>query len=172
MDVCFVGASTAAAFVASRGAAVPGELVDVAGTRLGQHDNLAAFTVGQRKGLGLRTTTAGTEPLYVVDKHRDGRVVIGPRSQLAVAEVVLADCTGLCDLPVPGRVLGLQVRHRAQPVAVQVVASDAGARRVMLSALGQLAAVARGQSGVLYEGDEVVAGGVVIRSATRSACAA
>src|SRR6202142_2114706 len=58
------------------GAAAPGEIVDLSGRVLGQHEGIIHFTVGQRRGLGIATGS----PLYVVRLDAAARrVVVGPR---------------------------------------------------------------------------------------------
>ena len=59
-----------------------GEIVDLAGRRLGAHRGLIHYTVGQRRGLEIGGTP---EPLYVVRLEPETRrVVVGPRAALAV----------------------------------------------------------------------------------------
>jgi tRNA-specific 2-thiouridylase len=55
MEVCFVPRGDAAGFVAGRApdALRPGAIVDGDGTVLGVHPGIHAFTVGQRRGLGV-----------------------------------------------------------------------------------------------------------------------
>ena len=71
MDVCFITRGGRRSFLAERIRARAGDVVDGAGAVVGQHDGVAAFTVGQRRGLGV----AVGERRYVVDvdaAHRDG----------------------------------------------------------------------------------------------------
>ena len=57
-----------------------GEVVDTAGTVVGQHQGYERFTVGQRRGLGI----AFGEPRYVVAIEPEShRVVVGERQELA-----------------------------------------------------------------------------------------
>src|SRR5205807_217585 len=60
----------------------PAPLVDLAGRVLGQHEGVAYYTIGQRKGLGI----AAGQPLYVIDILADeNRVVVGPQEALLAA---------------------------------------------------------------------------------------
>src|SRR4029077_19191774 len=80
-DICFVPSGRYADVIERLrpGAAGPGEIVDLNGRVLGQHDGIIHFTVGQRRGLGI---AAGT-PLYVVRLDAPTRrVVVGPREAL------------------------------------------------------------------------------------------
>ncbi|MSP92356.1 MAG: tRNA 2-thiouridine(34) synthase MnmA [Myxococcales bacterium] len=171
MDVCFVGASTAAQWVAKHGGAPAGAIVALDGTRLGRHDNLAAFTIGQRRGLPIPTDGPAAAARYVVAKHADGTVVVGPLDALRVGRIDLAGCRWLGPVPAPGAKLSVQVRHRGRPVDVVLDGVDARVATAQVTVLGDLQAVAAGQSAVLFCGDRVVGGGIVKDSQRAHACA-
>jgi tRNA-specific 2-thiouridylase len=62
-DVCFLGGGALDSFLAREGVQmIPGSIRDEAGHELGRHGGAAAYTAGQRRGLGL----AAAEPLYVL----------------------------------------------------------------------------------------------------------
>lgn len=165
MDICFVGSEGPQAWLEKRYGASTGPLVDVAGTRLGQHSGVTGFTVGQRQGLGLRPQGPRAEPWFVLDKRADGAVVVGKRAQLQVAELELANCLWISGHPPDAAVpLTVQIRHRGSAVPCTLVEVSADGRTVRLSIQGELQAAARGQSGVLLVQDQVLGGGV-IRSA-------
>src|SRR3546814_2561886 len=70
-----------------------GEIVDLEGRVLGRHRGLIHFTVGQRRGIDIG---GQAEPLYVVRIDAgQRRVVVGPRSALAVATARLSDINWL-----------------------------------------------------------------------------
>lgn len=165
MDICFVGSEGTQAWLEKRYGASTGPLVDVAGTRLGQHAGVTGFTVGQRQGLGLRPKGPKAEPWFVVDKRADGAVVVGGRAQLQVTELELGNCLWVSGTPPdPGLALSVQIRHRglAVPCTLSQVSPDG--RSLRLAIRGEMQAAARGQSGVVLLHDQVLGGGV-IRSA-------
>lgn len=165
MDICFVGSEGTQAWLEKRYGATSGPLVDVAGTRLGQHAGVTGFTVGQRQGLGLRPQGPQAEPWFVVDKRADGAVVVGHRAQLQVAELELGNCLWISGTPPEaGLDLAVQIRHRGQAVPCGVIDVSADGRTLRLAIRGELQAAARGQSGVVLIQDQVLGGGV-IRSA-------
>ena len=76
------------------GAAGPGDIVDLDGRVLGQHDGIIHFTVGQRRGLGV----AAGSPLYVVRLDATSRrVVVGPREALRTSRIRLRDVNWIGD---------------------------------------------------------------------------
>jgi tRNA-uridine 2-sulfurtransferase len=80
-DLCFLGSSDYRSFLLRNAPDVarPGAIVDRSGITLGEHQGLAFYTIGQRKGLGI----AGPEPFYVLDKDVDQNVlVVGTADEL------------------------------------------------------------------------------------------
>ncbi|MDQ3631446.1 MAG: tRNA 2-thiouridine(34) synthase MnmA, partial [Actinomycetota bacterium] len=90
-DLCFLAGTGKERFLARHGAQRerPGDVVDRTGRRLGRHRGAHAFTVGQRRGLGVG---GGGEPLYVLRTDVTTNVVtVGPREALATTTVPIAD---------------------------------------------------------------------------------
>jgi len=95
-DICFVPTGHYAQVIErlKPGAAGPGEIVDLNGRVLGQHDGIIHFTVGQRRGLGIATGS----PLYVVRLDAASRrVVVGPREALRTSRIRLREVNWLGD---------------------------------------------------------------------------
>jgi tRNA-specific 2-thiouridylase len=162
MDLCFTGGLRPADWVARHGGAPAGVVVDLAGTRLGRHDNLAAFTVGQRRGVPI----PGPADRYVVEKRADGTIVVGSSDDLQ-RDAVTLDAFGTIDgssVEVGAR-LHAQLRHRGEAHAARVVAADG--ERLALRFDAPVRAIAPGQSVVLFDGDRVVGGGLVVTEAAR-----
>jgi tRNA-specific 2-thiouridylase len=89
-DICFVPMGHYSAMIErlKPGSAVAGDIVDLDGRVLGQHDGIIHFTVGQRRGLKIATGT----PLYVVRLEAAmRRVVVGPREALQTRRIWLRD---------------------------------------------------------------------------------
>ncbi len=153
-DICFVPGGDYAAVVRSLrpDADSPGEIVDLAGNRLGEHRGTIGFTVGQRRGLEVG---GQAEPLYVValDAARR-RVVAGPRAALAVSGVDVTDGNWLSD-DRPATV-EVRIRSTARPVAARL-AADGTSIEFVEPEFG----VARGQAAVVYDGSRVLGGGTI-----------
>ena len=115
-DLCFLAGTSRSRFLARHGGLErrPGEIVDVDGACLGQHDGQHNFTVGQRRGLQI----SAAEPLYVLEKDASRNLVrVGPRSALRTERV---DVRGL-RLHRPGnRVDRVKLRYRSHPLAASL----------------------------------------------------
>jgi tRNA-specific 2-thiouridylase len=163
-DICFVPQGRYATVIEKLrpGAAEPGDIVHVDGTALGRHRGIIHYTIGQRRGLGVGGRADGegdAGALYVValDAERR-RVVVGPRTALAVAAIELAevnwlDATPLGDSPRP---VTACIRSTHAPVMATVRAGGTGA--VVAFAAPEYG-VAPGQACVLYDGSRVLGGG-------------
>src|SRR5678815_2745852 len=91
MEICFVPDKDYGRFLqqAKLVEKHKGDIVDVEGRKVGEHDGIEFYTIGQRKGLGI----AAGKPLYVVDLDPlRNRVVVGDESMLASSEFVVERC--------------------------------------------------------------------------------
>ena len=149
-DICFVPDGDYASVVRKLrpAAETHGDIVDLAGAKLGEHRGLIHFTVGQRRGLEIGGTPA---PLYVVRLEPESRrVVVGPRAALAVSAARLEAINRLGgDYAGP---LTVKVRSMARPVPATLVGD-----RVIFA--DPEYGVAPGQAAVLYAGERVLGGG-------------
>jgi tRNA-specific 2-thiouridylase len=163
-DICFVPDGRYSDIVQRLrpGAIEPGDIVDLSGRVLGQHEGVINFTVGQRKGLGV----SHGEPLFVVRIDAARRqVVVGPRGALATRQIWLRDLNWL-DEQAPGneaRPVLARVRSTRQPVRAEIRQTDG---RVGVTLLDPEEGVAPGQACVLYDSrDEarMLGGGWIVR---------
>lgn len=167
MEICFIPDDDYRGFLQQRipEAFRPGPIVDRAGRRLGQHQGLAAYTVGQRRGLGL----ASDRPLYVLalDPGRNA-VVVGEAGALETERLVAGAANFIpFDWPQGEIRVTAKIRHSHTPAPAVVRPEaagpqpQAGERRVEVVFDTAQRAVAPGQSVVFYQGDLVVGGGII-----------
>jgi tRNA-specific 2-thiouridylase len=138
-----------------------GPLIDVDGSRVGEHAGTAAYTVGQRQGLGV----ALGEPRYVsrIDP-RSNTIQLGRRQDLETCTFTIERGSFLAPEPptAPFRA-SVRIRHRATPVGAAV--RPLGDRRWEIETDTPVWAAAPGQAAVLYDGEEVLGGGRIEASA-------
>ncbi|MFV0442413.1 MAG: tRNA 2-thiouridine(34) synthase MnmA [Planctomycetaceae bacterium] len=155
-EICFIPDNDYAGFLDRyRGRSeTSGELVDVAGTVVGQHSGFERFTIGQRKGLGV---TFG-EPRFVVRIEPDTRrVVLGRRQDLERYELSADRLNWLGPVPTARKTYTAQIRYQHKPAICQVELCDSDTLTLRFDE-PQLG-VAPGQAVVLYDGERVVGGG-------------
>ena len=155
-DLCFV-AGDYRDFIRERFGTAdrPGEVVDSDGTVLGQHSGTTGFTIGQRKGLGVSVG----EPRYVVSIDPEGgTVVVGPREALLSAGCSLSDMSWIAGRPPRDLSVQIQIRYRSGAVGAALVENPEG-WDVWFDTPQE--AIAPGQAGVVYRGDQVLGGGTI-----------
>lgn len=139
----------------------PGEIVDTEGNILGEHTGIEQYTVGQRRGLGI----AAEKPLYVVRIDADNnQVVVGFDEQLYQEKLFAEDVNWL--LPgIPGKdefPISCEAKIRSQQEAFPASIDSMDNGKLSISFGQPQRAVAPGQSVVLYQGDVVLGGGVIV----------
>ena len=165
MDLCFIPDGDTAGFLKDRMKTLtPGPIKDVSGETLGEHDGLGAFTVGQRKGLGIATG----KPRYVLElKVADNTLVVGgvddlERVGMKVDELNWIDPTFAEGLP-QGRQASIQYRstHRGAPGVLKGLPEGI---EIDVHFDEPQSALSPGQAAVFYREDEVVGGGTIASS--------
>ena len=158
-EICFVPSGDYRDYLAQ---AAPetrrsGPIVDLDGRVLGQHDGIAYYTIGQRKGLGLATG----QPLYVVDVlAAENRLVVGPREAL-LAPGCLVEEVNYVALPSVGDPVTAQARIRSHAAEATVMLRPAADGRLTAHFAEPQQAVTPGQTIVFYDRDVVLAGGTI-----------
>ncbi len=138
-DLCFLPRGDYRAFLREHCAQAlrPGPIVHISGRVLGAHEGVAAFTVGQRRGLGI----AHGEPLYVIAlRPEENTVVVGEREHLLRTTIEVADVNWLPAPPAGPADVQVKIRynHPAAPARVTALRRRAGAGGVRLARRGAL----------------------------------
>lgn len=155
-DICFIPAGDRIAFLKREGASagfVPGDIVDTRGRRLGGHQGIAHYTLGQRKGLNL-----SDGPWHVV--ALDGataRVVVAHPAEAMIRRVDVAEAAWI-RLPMYGEPLLAKVRYQMKPAACLLTMAGDGYELLFESPQQP---TAPGQVAAVYAGSELLGGGIV-----------
>jgi tRNA-specific 2-thiouridylase len=162
-ELCFAPSGDSGGFVRSQAPSLVhagGQVVDADGTMLAEHDGTFAFTVGQRRGLGV----ALGQPAYVVDiDASSNRIVVGPQELLSRRGLVADRVSWVAGGP-PGPEpfeAQVKIRYRGDDVPANVAPEG---DRITVTFDDPQRAVAPGQSAVVYRGDELLGGGRIIES--------
>ncbi len=159
-EICFVTQGHHSDFVRARepqrAADTGGQIVTADGKVVGQHNGYEAFTVGQRKGLGV----AMGEPYFVVRIRADTRqVVIGPKEALGRDSLWASDANWLIEPgDLPARV-SVQIRYNGLPKPARVTLDPDNSQRFKVQFDEPQLAVAPGQAAVIYDATRVLGGG-------------
>jgi tRNA-uridine 2-sulfurtransferase len=165
-EICFVPGNDYKAFLRSHlgdNEFHRGEIYDVDGNFLGQHDGIELFTIGQRKGL----PGGSPRPRYVADLDPEtNRVIVGDAEHLVCDEFAIDRVNwhvvaGICD---PGRSFEARVRIRYNHPGTVATVTPLQNDRARVRLHEPQRAVTPGQAAVIYDDDIVLGGGWICRA--------
>jgi len=144
----------------------PGEILDLMGKKLGDHEGIINYTVGQRKGIKI----SSTDPLYVINIDADNnRIIVGPKKSLIIQNIELRDLNVLgtekefsdyvsIKVRSTGRLLKAKVNIKNNSANVNIVDGETG--------------ISPGQACVFYSkddiGDKLLGGGWICKTANKN----
>jgi tRNA-specific 2-thiouridylase len=156
-DLCFLGQGDYRSFLARHmpEAVRPGPIVTRDGRVLGEHQGLAFYTIGQRKGLGV----ASALPLYVLQKDLEGnRLVIGAESELGQQAMQVRAINWIAgEAPAESFMAEVKIRYKATFAQATVFPLAGDRARVVL--VEPARDITPGQLAVFYNGERVVGSG-------------
>ncbi|MBH0203742.1 MAG: tRNA 2-thiouridine(34) synthase MnmA [Nitrospira sp.] len=158
-EICFVTQGDYRTFIEKElpEAKKPGLFINETGQPLGQHDGIAFYTPGQRRGLGIATG----QRLYVQQvRPETNSVVLGPEESLRRQECTVSDL----NLFVPQlleRPAEVQVKVRYATPATPAILSPLTPSSIHIQFQVPQRALSPGQSAVFYDGDRVLGGGII-----------
>ena len=158
-EICFVSHGDYRTFIEKEfpEAKKPGSFVDLNGRRLGDHDGIAFYTPGQRRGLGIATG----QRLYVQQVSAStNTVVLGPEDGL-LHEVCQVGDLNLFDpsLLTHGQEVSVKVRYATPATLASVQSMPEGQLQVRFRTPQR--ALNPGQSAVFYRDDRIIGGGII-----------
>lgn len=158
-DLCFLGGEDYYRYLLREAIPVPrpGVIYDLERNRIGTHQGLAAYTIGQRKRIGI----SGPSALYVIEKDiEQNALIVGPKDALKRSQFHVAQLNWIAGSPPGDRFRAqLQVRYRAQEVEAEISLIKDHEASIQLEK--SLPDVTPGQYAVFYQGDECLGGGII-----------
>ena len=156
MELCFAAEGDYRAALGVRPA--KGSILNAAGNVVGQHNGIANYTIGQRKGVRI----AAGKPLYVIGiSAADNSITLGTREEAESREVSARDVNALIpELMQAGQTLYGKIRSQGEPSRCVLTEADISSISVRFDE--PQFAPSPGQRLVLYdEQGRVAAGGVI-----------
>lgn len=134
-----------------------GEFVDKFGNVLGKHKGIIAYTIGQRKGLGI----SSDRPLYVceIDK-KNNKVILGDNKDLFSKSVDVYDINWISGIE-PLNPVKCKVKLRYQMVEQPAIIYLGKNNTAHIEFEEPQRARTPGQAAVFYDGEVVLGGGII-----------
>jgi len=158
-DLCFLGNVDYRDFLTryAPDSLEKGDIVDNTGRVLGEHQGLAFYTIGQRKGIRI----AASEPYFVINKDQENnRLVVGFADETGEKCLTAVQPNWISGVPPEiDSVYDVMVRYRSKPApAVLTMTTE---DKIRLEFMKRLRGITPGQVAVLYRDDICLGGGVI-----------
>ena len=136
----------------------PGNFIDGSGLILGRHKGIENYTIGQRRGLGI---SSSSDPWYVIGIKPDNNVVVlGINSDLLNKGMMVSKCNWIAaarpDFPVK---VDAKIRYRDK--GAPAILTEIGEDLIEVLFSEERRAVTPGQIAVFYDGDTVIGAGII-----------
>jgi tRNA-uridine 2-sulfurtransferase len=158
-DLCFLGEEDYRDFLGRYipGVKKPGLIVNRAGKELGEHQGLAFYTIGQRKGLGIPSSV----PLYVIEKDIPGnKLIVGTVDELGRQELRAIHVNWVSgDAPAGPIRAQIKIRYKASDTWAQITPGKG--ERVDIQLEAPLRDITPGQVVVFYQGEICLGSGII-----------
>ena len=158
-DLCFLGKEGYHDFLNRHSTAVihPGAIVTRSGQVIGQHQGLAFYTIGQRKGLGI----AHPRPYYVLAKDQNqNQLVVGFKEELGGEKMRVGPVNWISGSPpVNSFSAEVKIRYKAIPAVAEVTPHTDGKASVLFKQ--PMRDITPGQLAVIYQGEYVLGSGLI-----------
>ncbi len=158
-EICFIPDGDYRKFVGERAAPRPGEMVDAQGNVLGRHPGIQFFTIGQRRGLGLKGNMGA--PMFVIRIDADtNTIVLGGEAEL-LRTSLWASRLNFTSGRVPGGPVEVtaKIRYKASESPATLIPRGDGWAEIRFQQPQR--AVTPGQAVVFYQGEQVIGGGII-----------
>lgn len=158
-DLCFLAGEDYRNFLQRNAPEIllPGNIETPGGEVIGEHNGLANYTIGQRKGLGV----ASPVPLYVITKNaKNNALIVGTQEQMGTVELTARDVNWLSGvIPSEPFHADVKIRYTAKEAPAWVEPMDGNQAKVTFEA--PVRDATKGQAAVFYQGEVMIGGGII-----------
>ncbi len=143
-----------------------GDILDLNGKKLGSHDGIINYTIGQRKGIKI----SSQEPLYVIDiRSKNNSIVVGPQDCLNINKLYLRNINLLSDTSIFEKNIFIKVRSTGKLLnANATIQKDSAVVEILQDEKG----ISPGQACVFYSkdnlGERVLGGGWIDKTINKN----
>lgn len=136
-----------------------GIIVDVNGKKIGTHNGIYNYTIGQRRGLNIGGTP---EPLYVINIVPEKNIIVAGPKKDTFKDYCYVEKLNFIEIPdLKEKITAdVMIRYRHKPVVSDIIPVDYDKVKVIFNT--PQSSVTSGQSAVFYNKNSVIGGGIII----------
>jgi len=161
--ICFIGERNFKNFLKGYLPGQAGDIIDINGNKVGRHDGLMYYTIGQRRGLGLGGTVENQDRWFVVEKDlKNNRLIVSHGDQsVLMSNALISNAVNWIPYPPTQKQFECyaKFRYRQPEQKVHVTLHDDG--KVYVKFAEPQRAVTEGQFVVFYQNDLCLGGGII-----------
>jgi tRNA-specific 2-thiouridylase len=157
-DLCFVNTDHYKQFISESipDSIYPGDIVDTSGKKIGRHEGLVYYTIGQRKGIKV----SAEKPYYVIRKDSmRNQLIVGYIDELGGDQMMVNNLNWIHHEPVTPFTCDVKIRYGSPSIGCSIKKTSKNTLQVKLSR--KLRDITPGQYAVFYNKDEVLGGGKI-----------
>ena len=159
-DLCFLAGGDYRDFLTRHAPDIitPGPIFNTDGKQLGEHTGLVAYTIGQRKGLGI----AAPQPLYVIEKNTPANaLIVGTLDELGQDELHTGSVNWISSTPPADPFRGeIKIRYTAREASGTITPLLTGGAHVQFDL--PLRDITPGQAAVFFDQELVLGNGIIL----------
>jgi tRNA-specific 2-thiouridylase len=158
-DICFISEKNYAAFLKGKIRTKPGEICDKTGKKIGEHNGIIAYTIGQRKGIGLSRKL----PYYVTSIDAAKNIIyVGDQQDVYRSQFIARDLNFIVfDRLSMKMAVQAKTRYVSSLSEATIEPNEKDSVKVVFEKAQW--ALTPGQSVVFYSDDTVIGGGIIER---------
>jgi tRNA-specific 2-thiouridylase len=144
----------------------PGDILNLTGQKLGEHEGIINYTIGQRKGIKI----SNTDPLYVVNIDAEkNQIIVGPKKSLIIQKIELRDLNILGAEKEFSEHISIKVRSTGNLLKAKINIKNNSA---IVNLVDGEAGISPGQACVFYSkddvGDKLLGGGWIYKTINKN----
>ena len=143
-----------------------GDILDINGNKLGTHNGIINYTIGQRKGIKI----SSTDPLYVIDiRAIDNTIIVGKQDFLNIKKLYLRNVNLLSDVKCFEKEVFIKVRSTGKLLKSKITINK---DKTVVKILQDEKGISPGQACVFYSkdklGERVLGGGWIDKAINKN----